>query len=538
MVKHHNHNNHNNNHPNPLRFHKSLTNESNEMLSNLARRAIPSIRCHNHNICHNRYQKPQSRDIFLFGTLGSTSTMEKRYAHTVGYQAMGSFHSENVDVLMSLDDDEYIPPVLPFDPTHHHGLSKDDARTGTSDDDDFLLDRTTWTFLNHGAFGAALRVGHDRAEQWRLYLERQPLRYFDRDLLPNLVYSARRLCQFCNASRDALTLIPNVTFGLNTIVRGYTQTYKDGAHIILWDTSYGSLKKIARQHCDNVTEIAVSDYFPLMEEMEEPGDIFEQALLNVLDNDDVATENALLILDHTTSNTALNMPLESLSELAKSRNMLVMVDGAHGLLAQTVSLDTFPNIDFYVANCHKWVACPRGIGFLYCPHPHLRDTVLRQPAVISHGIDDGYHSRFLWDGCRDYSAALSVPAVLDYWQEKGIDTVQAQIRAKLHSAVHLLATAWHNNTDDSSPPSSSCTLAPLSLHSPMMALVKLPDSVQLDPSTSDDAKAVQDYLHDQKIEVPIKCIRGILYVRISSHVYNDLSEYERLAAAILEKQER
>ena len=34
------------------------------------------------------------------------------------------------------------------------------------------------------------------------------------------------------------------------------------------------------------------------------------------------------------------------------------------------------------------------------------------------------------------------------------------------------------------------------------------------------------------IEVPIKCLEGRLYTRISAHVYNTIDEYEKLAMVI------
>jgi len=162
---------------------------------------------------------------------------------------------------------------------------------------------------------------------------------------------------------------------------------------------------MAAEYCNNVTEIPVSSYFERIHEFDDPSEIFELALSNEIASKGLETDNALLVLDHTTSNTAINMPLHSLANFAKQQNMLVMVDGAHGLLANNLSLDTLP-IDFYLGNGHKWLSCPRGIGFLYCPSQELRDTVLRHPACISHGIGQGYQSRFLWDGCRDYAAAL------------------------------------------------------------------------------------------------------------------------------------
>jgi selenocysteine lyase/cysteine desulfurase len=166
---------------------------------------------------------------------------------------------------------------------------------------------------------------------------------------------------------------------------------------------------------------------------------------------------------------------------------------------------------------------------MYCPDSEIRDTILEEPAVMSHGIGQGYQSRFLWDGCRDYAAALSVPVVLDYWQSRGVANVQRELRLKLKAAVELLANEWHDGDIE------GATLVPLHLHSPMMALVRLPLFVQSangTTSTSEDAKRVQDYLFDQFIEVPVKCINGKLYVRISCHVYNDLPEYAILAQAI------
>jgi hypothetical protein len=44
----------------------------------------------------------------------------------------------------------------------------------------FLLDLDAWTFVNHGAFGAAFACGLRVAEAWRGVCEQQPLKFFDR----------------------------------------------------------------------------------------------------------------------------------------------------------------------------------------------------------------------------------------------------------------------------------------------------------------------------------------------------------------------
>ena len=55
-------------------------------------------------------------------------------------------------------------------------------------------------FFLHGISSGTSVVVSALAEydRRRYYLEQQPLRYFDRMLLPHLVYSARRLAKFCN----------------------------------------------------------------------------------------------------------------------------------------------------------------------------------------------------------------------------------------------------------------------------------------------------------------------------------------------------
>jgi hypothetical protein len=186
---------------------------------------------------------------------------------------------------------------------------------------------------------------------------------------------------------------------------------------------------------------------------------------------------------------------------------------------------------------------------MYASSQDIQHHLLRIPAVVSHGIDDGYLSRFLWDGCRDYAAALAVPAVLDYWQHRYpcLSTdLHPQLQQGLMDGVQCLLQTWYG---DSIPAPTEwhlhhLTLAPMSVWGPTMALVRLPlermmkgrSPMMVVPSlvaTSAHAKQIQDYLYQQHIEVPIKCVNGQLYVRVSYHVYNTTSDFERLAQQLL-----
>ena len=68
------------------------------------------------------------------------------------------------------------------------------------------------------------------------------------------------------------------------------------------------------------------------------------------------------------------------------------------------------------------------------------------------------------------------------------------------------------------------------------ALVRLPSHLsgsENEKKTSTDAKRIQDYFYSSKVEVPVKCVNGVLYVRVSCHLYNTAEDFEKLAQAAL-----
>ena len=449
-----------------------------------------------------------------------------------GYQSIGSFHSENLAELMAASDTEYVAPPLPFP----EATSRFPDESLSSD---FLLDLQRWTFLNHGAFGAALAVGHQRAEQWRRHLEAQPLRFFDRDLLPHLAHSTRLLADFIGATRrENATLLQNVTSGLNSAIAGYVREFgASSSHIFLWDTSYGSVKKMARHYCggDNVTEIPLQSQY-LDRLAFNPETVFQQALADTIERANLKGKHLLFIIDHTSSNTALTFPVERLAAQMKEAipQSVVLVDGAHGLLAQELDImQKMKSVDIYLSNGHKWLSSPRGVAVMVLQHSDWKDTLLRQPAVISHGVDEkDLLSRFVWDGTRDYAAALSIPVVLEYWERRGPAAVRQELKHQLGRGIGILAQHWHPDSlqPENWPGAVTLTDFGSSVLSPM-TLVRLPAAFSKF-NTSSDAKRIQDYLFQEHIEVPVKCIDGKLYVRISCHVYNRQQDFETLGLAI------
>mmetsp|Transcript_12383 Transcript_12383/g.22961 ORF Transcript_12383/g.22961 Transcript_12383/m.22961 type:complete len:464 (+) Transcript_12383:210-1601(+) len=426
-----------------------------------------------------------------------------RFSTAVGYQGFGSFMSESLGALIEKSCDASSPaPNLPFSPG---AVSETDRMFG--------IDINGFTFINHGAFGASLRSGELRAKEWRRFLESQPLRYFDRTLFPHLAESSRRLAAFLNTSPRQLALIQNATVGLDAVIASVADQ-EPGKKILLLDTAYGSVKRMAERHFrENVVSLSIP--FPLNS---------TEQLLELIGNTlkQHPGEFSLAAMDHMTSNTALVLPVQEISELCRSNGVRVLIDGAHGPGALPLDLNRL-DCDYYVGNCHKWLSAPKSVGFL-----HVKDTSESQwlsPRVTSHGSQETFPANFMWDGCRDYAAALALPVVLDHWEALGPLSVRERniVLAKRHAL--MLATAWQTTDAFLAPIDSPFREAP-------MQLVPLPASLG---SGSDASYAFQQCLyHEYSIECPVKAVGNRLHVRISNHVYNTPLHYDRLKRAVID----
>ncbi len=72
----------------------------------------------------------------------------------------------------------------------------------------------------------------------------------------------------------------------------------------------------------------------------------------------------------------------------------MLVDAAHALGQLPVDVERL-GADFYVANCHKWLAGPRGSALMWASPRRKADV---RPLVVSHGSGCGFTSDFIWDG--------------------------------------------------------------------------------------------------------------------------------------------
>jgi selenocysteine lyase/cysteine desulfurase len=423
----------------------------------------------------------------------------------------GTFYSSNVQALVETSEDEYkAPPLIDELPSFTSRVPYGRAMK----DKHFMLDGS-WTFINHGAFGAALKEGMEAKWKWISHVESQPLRFMDRESLPLLVHVIRRLASFVDCDAVDLILVPNVTYANNTVLKSLVKNFIPGDRILSLNITYGSTKKILKFL--NTTYGIVNDVCNLEFPMPPPSELVK------LVTDCLHEKTKLAVFDHIASDQGVILPVKELVKACQEKGVQVLIDGAHSLGGLPLSVRDI-GADYYTSNCHKWLGSPKTSGFLYVKSCHKS---LIDPLVISHGYGFGFTSGFTWSGSYDYTTYTSLLTVLDFWEFYGPKSIMEYMYTTAKQGAQCLVKAW--GTD---------LLSDIG-HFGTMVLVRLPDgllglSVDM-PRTSNDVERVQDTLHNKcKIEVPVKLLQGKLYIRISAHIYNDLKDYERVAQAILE----
>ncbi|KAG7377293.1 hypothetical protein PHYBOEH_000954 [Phytophthora boehmeriae] len=468
---------------------------------------------------------------------------------TDGYEAFGSFHTPSTASLFAQDLSDSTADVSASGFASQRLQLDQNSTRSAPNRAQFALDLDTWTFLNHGAFGAPTRAAVDAANHWRAQADAQPLAFHDRELFPLVVRAIKALAEFVGVRNpQRLVLLPNATSGLDAVLTSVLPGGGDDSDadeeqaVVLFSTRYGAVRKMLQAieesksskklhvHEEQLSLEASYDDEKVLAQLEAALDAVQSAGRRV----------ALVVVDHITSNTAVTLPVKEIVQRCHDRRdaVPVLVDGAHALLNLHLDLDDL-GADYYVGNCHKWFCSARGAAFL---HTARENGPLIRPCVVSHGFFDGMQSAFLWTGLQDYSPWLALPQCLAYWRRQGVVETREYMHTLAQSAAELLYSRWEMpaqlDRERSFPRDKR--------HA--MRLVQLPLSRRLcggvvidgnDPkATSADAKRVQDALHyNHHIEVPVKCVEGRLYVRISSHVYNCLEDYEKLAAAAVESVE-
>ena len=360
-----------------------------------------------------------------------------------------------------------------------------------------------WLTVNHGSFGATPRVVLAAQQDWRCRMEAQPTRFMHEDLPAGMAHAAQRLAAFLNADARDIAFLDNATGGCNAVLRSLRLAPDD--EVLVLSHGYGAVRNTVRY----VTERAGARMTEAVLPFPHPD---KSAIVTAIAAT-LTDRTRVAVIDHITSGSALLLPLTDIIETCHAAHVPVLVDGAHGPGQVTIDLQALQP-DWYVGNGHKWLCAPKGCAFLWAA-PHRQADL--HPLTISHGFGQGFRAEFDWTGTRDWSACLALPTALDFHRRLGDAALRARNTAVAADGARLLADRLGTETGAS----PTFTAA--------MGVVRIPTPA---PATPEWAQRLRAKLLENRTDAPVHALDGAIWLRLSAFAYNELSDYEALAALL------
>ena len=366
-------------------------------------------------------------------------------------------------------------------------------------------------FLNHGSFGACSREVLEVQQRWQMEMERNPVEFLGRRSAGLLLQARTALAQALGASADELVFVPNSTTGVSVVARSFP--LQPGDEVLTTDLEYGACDAAWQHVCAQAGAVYRRIKIPLPFDRES----VTKHLLSA-----ASRKTRLITFCHITSSTALIFPAAEICAAARERGIATFVDGAHAPGQIPVDLDAI-NADFYVGNCHKWLCAPKGSAFLHARSEH---HAMLEANVFSWGYAEGtdeqtgfddflgttlFERRMQWQGTRDISAWLAVPAALDFQKRHDWPAVQVRCHALAKIALDKLTERFATQ--------------PIAEDEDWAQMVAIPIAAQ-------DPELLRKRLYEEsRIEVPITAHGKQIFVRVSVQGYNTLDDIEHLLAA-------
>jgi isopenicillin-N epimerase len=374
--------------------------------------------------------------------------------------------------------------------------------------DQFLLNPAI-TFLNFGSFGATPKPIFENYQHWQRVLEVEPVQFIAFDGFNYLAESRAALAKYIGcADQDDLVYVTNPSFAINLIAKNFP--LKAGDEILTTDIEYGACDRTWNFYCEKAgaTYRRQKINLPITTKEKFIADFFAG----------VTPNTKAIFISQITSSTGLIFPVKEVCEIAKSKGLITIVDGAHVPGHIPFNLSEI-QADFYTGACHKWMMAPKGCSFLYA-HKSLQH--LCDPLIVSWGYKalKPSHSAFLdyhqMIGTRDFSAFLTVPTCIKFMTENDWITV----RTACHEMVLANAQRFYDLLE--SKPISPLTNEWIGQMISIPIKTNAPEVLQ------------RRLFTDYKIEIPIMRQENDVYMRYSINAFNTIENLDTLYHALSE----
>jgi len=225
---------------------------------------------------------------------------------------------------------------------------------------------------------------------------------------------AAKLAALTGCKPDELIMTRNTTESLDMIIGGFP--WQPGDEAVMAEQDYGAMLDMFKQVSKRngvVNKVISIPNIPSSDE----------EIVNLYANA-ITSKTKLLMVCHMVNITGQIMPVRKICDMAHSKGVEVLVDGAHAIAHIQYNIPDL-DCDYYGASLHKWLSVPLGIGILYVK----KDKISKIWPLIAEGPrkeDD--ISRLNHIGTHPVHTEITVADAIDYYQKIGPERKESRLR--------------------------------------------------------------------------------------------------------------
>jgi selenocysteine lyase/cysteine desulfurase len=229
---------------------------------------------------------------------------------------------------------------------------------------------------------------------------------------------AARLAALVDCKPTELVITRNTTESLDTIIGGFP--WQAGDEALMAEQDYFSMLEMFEQQAVQHGIVNRQVSLPLHPRSDdEIVDLYARA---------INPRTRLLMVCHMVNITGQVLPIRKICDMAHSKGVEVLVDGAHAVAHLCFSINDL-NCDYYGASLHKWLSAPLGAGLLYVKE----DKIAQIRPLMAGAIKEGGDIRRLnHTGTLSVATDLAIGNAIDYYQLLGPERKEARLRFLQH----------------------------------------------------------------------------------------------------------
>ena len=275
----------------------------------------------------------------------------------------------------------------------------------------FTLDRTLIN-LNNGNQCPAPTVVHEACKRYMDWSNQAPV--YHRGMIErNIETARRRLAEEFGADPEEIAITRNASESLQIAQMGLD--LKPGDEVITTEQDYGRMlttwDQRARREKIKVTRLD----FPCPTTQADLLHRFEAA---------ITPQTKVMHFCHITNQSGQLFPVRELSQMARSRGIATIVDGAHAMGHFPYKLRDL-EMDYYGVSLHKWLLAPLGTGLLYVRKDRIAPTWPLQAAAERRDSDI---RKFEEIGTSPAATKAAINEAVAFQQAIGIERKAARLR--------------------------------------------------------------------------------------------------------------